>query len=205
MNDEGHLSEAQVNMYLDGALPEEEQVQVEAHLAGCARCRAEVAALRQLFAALEELAPQPDLVPAVLAQIGRRRSPLGWVGRLVPALQAVLSLGLLVWGGLWLARHHPLAAWWQGPWGRLWPEGALASTWAAVTAWAAGLGPWFAGRGAALWAGLRDWATGWNPPPLPFSPLGPALTLLVVWLAGNALLLRHVAWNRQAVFSKRRR
>lgn len=50
----------QLSALLDGALPAAERAQLEAHLAGCAACRAELESLRRMSALLRAL-PQPAL------------------------------------------------------------------------------------------------------------------------------------------------
>ncbi|HEX8696643.1 MAG TPA: zf-HC2 domain-containing protein [Longimicrobium sp.] len=95
-----HLSEATLNDYVDGLLPEAERAAAEAHLAACGRCRAEETALRGLVRRLgglpAEVAPPRDLRPEIAARAAageasvRPRLP-----RWAPlAAAAVLVLGL---------------------------------------------------------------------------------------------------------------
>ena len=91
-------------VYADGELPPDEARAVEAHLAGCPRCRALIAALRDenrvLSAALAE-APAVATADArpVRAAATRRWRGLGW-GLGLAALAAVMaSAGALGWVG----------------------------------------------------------------------------------------------------------
>ncbi|HEX5726635.1 MAG TPA: zf-HC2 domain-containing protein, partial [Longimicrobiaceae bacterium] len=68
----GHPSERTLNDHVDGLLSAAEGRRVEAHLAGCARCRAEEAALHALVGRLGSL-PAPaaprDLRPEIAARV----------------------------------------------------------------------------------------------------------------------------------------
>lgn len=100
-----HLTEETLNEYLDNTLAPSARVAVEAHIALCADCTAEVAALRSLFAAIEllpEVPLQRDLTPDVLAGIPAVRvsasslpRPMRWA-LFAQALVVVVSLAL-VW------------------------------------------------------------------------------------------------------------
>ena len=92
-----HLTETQLNEYLDGLLEASAQVQISAHLSHCADCRAKLDSLQAVFQALAgwvEETPERNLTPAVLDRLPRRGS--GLAGRLVWALQAGLGIGLLL-------------------------------------------------------------------------------------------------------------
>ena len=70
-----HLSEYELNAYLDDMFEETERRQVETHLAGCLACRTRLEELQQVFdslAALPEIELTRDLTPAVLSQLPRR-------------------------------------------------------------------------------------------------------------------------------------
>jgi anti-sigma factor RsiW len=98
-----HLTEEQLNLYLDNALSPAEHAGVEAHLAECETCQAELAALQTLFTALNTLQPEAlatDLTPMVLENIAAERQRivrrrLGW---LVPGLQGLAIILLLLFG-----------------------------------------------------------------------------------------------------------
>lgn len=197
-----HLTEEQVNLYLDDELSAIERAAVEAHLAGCDECRAEVAALQRLFTALEELAhePAPDLVPDVLTRIHPRRRLVGrgltrfrplW---LIPALQAAAALALLAWGrtqlaGYWVSLVDTLSL------------GRLGEMWARASVWT--VGQWAVLRvwPSIAWAGLQGWIArlptlgGLHFSPTQLAVLGTAL--VTVWLVGNAVLLYHASLNGQ--------
>jgi anti-sigma factor RsiW len=93
--------------WLDGELDAAEEARLEAHLAGCADCRAAVDSLRILHGALADL-PAPttaDLWPSVAARVGRRErrvGPAAWVG-----YAAVLLLGIALGG--WVGSALPAA------------------------------------------------------------------------------------------------
>lgn len=197
-----HLTEEQLNLYLDNELSTVERDAVEAHLANCNECRAEVAALQRLFTALEELAhePAPDLVPGVLAHIRSHRKFAGqeaprfrplW---LIPTLQAIAALLLFAWGrtrlsGYWAAIVDALT------------RGRLGQLWAWVSAWAVGEWAMLRAWPSTAWAEFQGWIA-WLPTlgDLRFSPtqlavLGTALVSL--WLVGNAVLLHYALLNGQ--------
>lgn len=74
-----------LSRFLDGDLEEAEARATEAHLVGCAPCRRELEALRELVQrtrTLPDRPPEHDPWPAIAARLGRSRRP-GW---LVPAL-----------------------------------------------------------------------------------------------------------------------
>lgn len=180
-------------MYFDGELDAAERVGVEAHLATCATCRAEAKALGDLFAALAKVTdvPSPNLVPGVLTHIRPRRrlSALGW---LVPAFQGAAAAALLAWGWVRLIDH--LGAIIQTlsdggldmPWGNI--AAWVTSQWATLSAWP-----------STFLSTFQDWSASF--PTIPRFTL-PQVALLgvaaaVLWLIGNALLLRRAALNGQ--------
>jgi hypothetical protein len=103
MKTDKHLDHNLLNEYLDGELPPQKQTVVQSHLASCAGCAAELAALQTLFATLEQLPdlePEHELAPAIMQAISLPpqraalpKMPLAL--RLVFALQALLALFLL--------------------------------------------------------------------------------------------------------------
>ena len=100
-----HITVETLNEYLDNALTPSARADVDAHLALCANCTAEVSALRNLFAAIESLPEAPlqrDLtssvlagVPAVRASASSLPRPVRWA-LLAQALVVIVSLAL-VW------------------------------------------------------------------------------------------------------------
>lgn len=197
-----HLTEEQLNLYLDDALSEAERVAVEAHLGHCDECRAEATALQQLFAALSELAPAPapDLVPDVLTGT-RPRSRLADLGLprihpfgLIAVLQAIAALVLLARG------KAQLVGYWRSIVDAL-PLGRLADAWVEASSWA-----------ITQWAMLHAWPSStWSwfqefvprlsifgdPYLSPTRLVILATALAAVWLVGNAVLLRCIPPNGQ--------
>ena len=71
-----HLSEQQLNDYLDGLLSNAEQASLDAHLAVCAECRTELDALRSTLADLHALPAGVKPASCTLAFASRSRSVL---------------------------------------------------------------------------------------------------------------------------------
>ena len=68
-----HLDNERIQHYLDGALEEQERVQVEEHLAQCSSCAQELKAWEEVFAPLHALAllePSRHFEADVLGQLG---------------------------------------------------------------------------------------------------------------------------------------
>ncbi|MBT3713509.1 MAG: zf-HC2 domain-containing protein, partial [Anaerolineae bacterium] len=66
-----HLNEIELNEYLDQMLDKATQKKVEAHLADCEKCRAQVNDLKTLFSTLDELPEIPltrNLTPNILVR-----------------------------------------------------------------------------------------------------------------------------------------
>jgi anti-sigma factor RsiW len=92
-----HLTEEQLNEYLDNSLEAAELARMGAHLSECTDCRARLAALQTVFqalAALPEETPGHELTSSVLKALPNGLSGLGW--RLAFAMQTGLSLGFLL-------------------------------------------------------------------------------------------------------------
>jgi hypothetical protein len=96
-----HLSDSQLNEYLDGTLAPGMHTAAVRHLAACAECAARLTALKALFAEIESLPELPmsrSLRPAVLQSIGvpgAARPPLPRWLRLAAVVQAALAAGAL--------------------------------------------------------------------------------------------------------------
>lgn len=79
-----------LSAYLDGELPPARERQVEAHLAGCPGCRAELDGLRAVvdhLRRLERAAPPQVLGQAVARRVALEARPRGLVARLEAALR----------------------------------------------------------------------------------------------------------------------
>ncbi|HTX91093.1 MAG TPA: zf-HC2 domain-containing protein [Anaerolineales bacterium] len=104
-----HLTETQLNEYLDDTLSAARRTQVEAHLSTCAACRAELKALRGVFqalAALPEASLPRDLTPSVIRNASGQTIAFGW--RLALAAQAGLAIGLIVvFARIFSSMFHP--------------------------------------------------------------------------------------------------
>ncbi len=107
----------QLQDYLDGELPQEEGAVVASHLASCQACRAEAAALGELFARLD--APAIPAAPARLkgavmahvARARRRRRLLQTATLAAGVLLAVGIAGMAAWQGVDDAVTAELAGW----------------------------------------------------------------------------------------------
>ena len=202
-----HLTEEQLNLYLDNELSTSECAAVEAHLVGCDVCRAELASLQALFTALDALQPDAlaaDLTPVVLHAVAAERRRAVWRQRiswLVPTLQGAAVVLFLVFGWSALAtRYSELVQ-------RI-PAEALRATWANALArgdilWAAAVASW-----QMWWAegvadvldlpGVLGQSTGYWPQLPDLGLTAPqvtavALAAVLMWLVGNAILLRTAA------------
>ena len=97
-----HLTELQLNDYVDELLSEPERAQLDAHVADCAECRAELAALRNVLADVHALPPgvRParDLLPGIHAALAAgKATPIDtwrtrslWSARVPLAAAAIL-------------------------------------------------------------------------------------------------------------------
>jgi anti-sigma factor RsiW len=194
MKHDEHRSEETINLYLDGELGDGECASVEAHLAECSICRAEVESLLGLFVALGELAdaPTPDMAAGVVARI-RPRTRLAVLRWLIPALQGAAAVGLLAWGWVRLAGYLTAAV--QSlPLKVIEETEAWAFEWIAVQ-WSA-LDGWV----SATWAQARDQLTLGLPLAgldLPAAGLVTVAVLLAaLWVMGNTILLRRILGGR---------
>lgn len=92
-----HLTEREINDYVDGLLPARERAAAGEHLSACAACRSAEAGIRGLVQRLRGLpagiAPPRDLRPAVAA---RRRAGRRRVAAAVLAAAAAVVFGVLV-------------------------------------------------------------------------------------------------------------
>ena len=95
-----HLSCEILNALLDEQLAPSARDDAQAHLAACAECRAELAALERVATALASVTPEPlpaDLAPQVLGQIAQAQHAW-WAGALIVA-ETAAAIVLAVWLG----------------------------------------------------------------------------------------------------------
>lgn len=88
-----HLSDDELQAYLDGAMPQVAVARVDAHLVACASCRSRLSAFQRLFSAVDavpEIEAPRDFAGPVLAAISRR-PPLSWAFRWALAAQVALG------------------------------------------------------------------------------------------------------------------
>ena len=108
MNHEKTLT--MLDEYADGTLPADARREVEAHLAECASCRAELAAIQALLAEVgglpKSIQPEHELWDGIAARIAPRgragRRP--WLLALAAILLMALSSAMTAW---WLGRQAP--------------------------------------------------------------------------------------------------
>jgi anti-sigma factor RsiW len=105
-----HLTDEQVQRFVDGELPQEDRLQLEKHLAPCAECRERLAAARQgaeeVLARLRILDhPVPRLSAETVIRLARPRQP--GFGRWAAAI--LLSFGLA--GVAYATPGSPLPRW----------------------------------------------------------------------------------------------
>jgi len=103
-----HELDERLDAWVDGELPAEAAVQVEAHLASCPLCQERERRLRQLLAHAAALprsvAPQRDLWPGIARHVERERSwrwaSVGWSPAVLAAAATVLiGLAAVFWSG----------------------------------------------------------------------------------------------------------
>ena len=95
-----HLTDEQMNLFLDEGLADAERTRAQAHLAECVECHAELEALTRIAQTLDALSDDPipaDLAPRVLAQIEPAR-PARWIAALIVA-ETAAAIALAVWLG----------------------------------------------------------------------------------------------------------
>ncbi len=171
-----HLNESLLNEYLDGALDAAAGAAITDHLAACGECRAALADLQAVFFALSEVAEVElavDLSARVTAALVPEPSP--WLRPFLLA-QIAAGVGMVTW---------------------LWPtvQGWLALAATAVRGALTAIQP--------IQFGLWERILGWETAVLQqIQHARPAFNLaagqwawliglaLIVWLAGNRLLLR---------------
>ena len=99
----------QIQAHLAGGLPADERARLEAHIALCAECIAEIDASRRFERSMDDLfapvRPKPGLEERVIRSLRTRpvRRPLPAVGRVVLGVAAVALLGVV---GLVIVAHE---------------------------------------------------------------------------------------------------
>ncbi len=90
-----------IALYMEDMLPDEERIELEAHLAGCPVCQAEHAALKQidqLLMAAPMAAPPADFVAQVEMRLERRLNKRRTIaGAAIFGAALLLVAGLLAW------------------------------------------------------------------------------------------------------------
>jgi Putative zinc-finger len=92
-----HLSDSQLNEYLDGSLAAETRRAVGTHLESCIDCRARLDELQFVFnslSGLSEVQISHDLTPDILSQLPQKQSRV-WTP--VFAAQVGAALGMVLW------------------------------------------------------------------------------------------------------------
>ena len=90
-----HLTETQLNEYLDNLMEATALARAQIHLAGCSDCRQRLSNLQTVFQALDALPeeiPARDLTPSIIHALPRRSFLLFW--QLAFAMQAGVGIGL---------------------------------------------------------------------------------------------------------------
>ena len=92
-----HLTDSQLNEYLDDTLDETTKIKFDSHLQTCEDCSARLCELKFLFTSLEslpEVKMRRDLSPAILARLPQKQPRL-WTPFFAAQLGA--ALGLFFW------------------------------------------------------------------------------------------------------------
>lgn len=95
--------------YMDGRATAVERAEVEAHLAGCAGCRARVEEFRRLWSVLDE-APGLEVSPGFDARLRQRiaaEPQRSWLGGLIPQPRLALAMSLLLALAAWMTTFPP--------------------------------------------------------------------------------------------------
>lgn len=92
----------QLGFYIDGAIDQRTVEQVEMHLAECSQCRAELASLRALIVAAQEvetLEPPPSLRASIAAATTGKRDEITPCVPVMVKLREMLTTRTLAWSG----------------------------------------------------------------------------------------------------------
>lgn len=104
-NNEEHLTEEEINLFIDGELPEDESEEIQQHILICDICADRVQQYQSLFLSLKDLEPIPldqDLSVNVLANLPIKQPELKsslnlqpWMKHSIFAFQIIVTLVLL--------------------------------------------------------------------------------------------------------------
>lgn len=135
-----HLTDMQLNEYLDDMLAEAEKTAVEAHLRQCESCRVQLQQLQVVFAALDEVAAVElpvDVETAVLQNLPAAAPTPTWVWALIA--MELAAAAAMTWALRWALR--PTAQAWLSAmrqWAQSlitgWQMPSLSDTWQTITA-----------------------------------------------------------------------
>ncbi|RMG98952.1 MAG: hypothetical protein D6706_06400 [Chloroflexi bacterium] len=177
-----HLTEQQINEYLDGELDAATRLDVERHLAACVVCRQTMNELQTVFNmldALPEISPSTDLTSRVLNELAPQPIPGWWLLLAGQAFAAALLLRVL-WPAVQTAVNL----------GMPYLKPLFTFTWPSLSP-------------DLLFQLVREWVTAVSlyleqfavtPPSFSLPPTQwgfLVLTAFVVWLAGNHILLQN--------------
>lgn len=114
-----HLSDATIEAYVDGELPEDLLAATRTHLAGCPRCRDAAQSLSAMAHTVADAAPEDclfcasgqfwDRLSCRLATVAERESPYALMAFLPPLLLAALGFGISLLS--WLLSAGALLIW----------------------------------------------------------------------------------------------
>lgn len=179
-----HLDDVSLNEYLDSALPPERRADVDAHLATCPACAARLAEQRALFAALATWPDVPlehDLTSRVLTTLRPQRTPLPGIVRWALVIQGGLAMVFILVAALVLVYTLTPPDSFINP-----AIDSLSHLTELLTV-----------QGHASWEAARTTITSALDATLAFFPksfewmwFAGLVAVLVLWLAGNGVLLR---------------
>jgi hypothetical protein len=199
-----HLTEEQLNEYVDHLLTGAEAEEVEHHLLGCAICQKKVVELQQVFAALADLPEVPfqiDLATRVqhLLELPPQTMPVRHQPRVlpgrVPSLVWIIAALQIPLAGLTLAYAWPMLRAWLAPiesyFSQQWQELSL-SNW--LSEWWNGLNASGMIQSILAWSSQVQQAVDFlhTQPRIPNWSTPEEILILAVlltaWVAGNFLL-----------------
>ncbi len=179
-----HLNDDTLNEYHDDALTPARRAEAESHLAACAECQTRLAGLRALFASIEALPDAPlerDLSRPVLSALRPRPAPLPPIVRWAFVAQAALAVVLTLVAAFTLSLTLP--------------DSFISPAFDSFTQLTESL----TAEWQALWdttqtAIIREFnsALAFLPQSFEWTWLAGLGAVLLLWLAGNGVILRRV-------------